>query len=100
MKNDISMTSIKDYATKAKDAVIKYRHILFALLVAGVLGFMFLRIANMSTAEPENYQVEEAKTIQALKLNEDSIDIILSLQDRNISIEALFDPGRYDPFND
>lgn len=100
MKNDLSVTSIKDYAAKAKDIVIKYRHILFALLVAGVIGFMFLRIANMSTAEPEGYQINEAKTVQALKLNEDSIDIILSLQDRNISIEALFDPGRYDPFND
>lgn len=100
MKNDLKTASLKDYAINTKEFIAKYRHILFALLVASVLGFMFLRIANMSTAEPEDYQINEAKSIQALKLNEDSIEVIQQLQSRNISIEALFDPGRYDPFND
>ena len=100
MKNDLNISSLKDSINNAKEFIVKYRHVLFIILVASVVGFMFIRIAKMSTAEPKDYQINEVKTVQKLKLNEDSIEIIQNLQDRNISIQALFDPGRYDPFND
>jgi hypothetical protein len=100
MKQDLKTLSIKDNLIAVKDSIIKYRHILFTVLVSAVLGFMFIRIATMSTSEPEDYQVAEAKIVKEIKLNEDSIQIIRQLEDKNISIQTLFDPGRYDPFND
>lgn len=97
---DLNILSLKDYFTNAKDFIVKYRQIIFAVLVASVISFMALRIAAMSTAQPESYQIEEAKTVKKLELNEKSIEMIQNLQDQNISINALFEENRYDPFND
>jgi DNA-binding Xre family transcriptional regulator len=53
----------------------------------------------MANSEPTSNQISEAKLVQAVKLDENSILIIKQLEDKNINLEALFVPGRYDPFN-
>lgn len=100
MKNDLNITSVRDYGTTIKDFVVRYRFVLFITIVSLIIGFMFIRIASMSTSEPTEAQITEAEKVEVVKMSDDSVLVIQQLVDRNISIEALFDPGRYDPFND
>ena len=62
---------------------------------------MILRIAQMSTMEPIPQQKTEAlQSIKIVKIDESAITVIKQLENKNIAIDTLFDPGRYDPFND
>ena len=101
MKNDLNLTSIVDAFTNIKNFIVRYRFVIFILIISLILGFMFIRISKMSTAKPTSEQIAEAKaSIQVIKIDEDDIEAIKILEDRNINIEALFESGRYDPFND
>lgn len=100
MKNDLSTLSLKNSLVKFKDFVVRYRFVIFIIIVSLIIGFMFIRIAIMSTAVPNSQQEAEAKNVQVVEIDNESILIIKQLEDKNISIQALFDPGRYDPFSD
>ena len=98
---DLQLQSLTKYVTGVKNWIIKYRISLFVTAVAVAFGFMTLRIATMSTAEPTSQQKAEALvSIKVVKIDENAIEVINQLQDKNIPVETLFDPGRYDPFND
>lgn len=100
MKN-LNSQSLKASIVTLKDWIVKYRISIFIFIVATILGFMLLRISNMATLEPTDTQKVEAKaSIKIVRVNEDAISVIKNLQDKNISVETLFDPGRYDPFSD
>lgn len=98
---DIHSPSIKDTFTTMKNWLVRYRVTLFIVSGTAVLAFMIFRISQMSTMEPTDAQKTEAKqSVKVVKVNENTVTIIKNLQGNNISIEALFEPGRYDPFND
>jgi hypothetical protein len=82
-----------------KDFIARYAVILFIVFVALVFGFLTLRIANYSNHEPTEVQIEETlSSIKTVKLDEESIEKIEELQDRNINLESLFNNGRANPF--
>ncbi len=82
-----------------KDWVAHHAVIIFVVCVGLVFGFLTLRIASYSNEEPSDDQIEERlSTAQALRLNNEAIQKIQELQDRNISLESLFDNGRDNPF--
>ena len=98
---DLNITSLKNKLTGVKNWVVRYRILLFVIVVSSVLGFMILRIAQMSTQEPTEQQKAEALlTVKVVKIDEKAITVIKQLESKNISIQTLFEPGRYDPFND
>lgn len=98
---DLKLTPFINLAMSVKNWLIKYRVILFIVVVSSAYGFMILRIAQMSTIEPTQQQKSEALlSVKIVKINEEAITVIKQLEDQNISIETLLDPGRYDPFND
>lgn len=85
--------------TAAKDFVSLHAVTISIVLLVSVFGFMVARIYQLSSAEPTQAQIDEKLVgIKALKLDESTVSIIKSLEDRNISIESLFNNGRTNPF--
>jgi hypothetical protein len=83
----------------AKDWIARYAVIIFIVCVGLVFSFLTLRIASYSNQEPSDDQIEERlSTAQTVKLNNEAVQKIQELQDRNISLESLFDNGRNNPF--
>lgn len=99
MKKNTRNTSIRGSLISVKDYIVRHRFVLFIIIVAVIISFMFIRISMMSTAEPKSYEKAEAKSVKVIRIDEDSITVIKQLQDKNISIETLFSQDRYDPFN-
>lgn len=82
-----------------KDLIVRFKIILFVLFVVGVFGYITLVISYYSNAEPTQDQIENKKlTVKLVKLDEKAIEKIKELQDKNISIESLFNNGRDNPF--
>lgn len=78
---------------------IRYAVVIFIIMVAGILGFMTLQISLYSNAEPTSDQIDEKKnSLKQVKLNDESVQKIQELEDKNINIESLFNNGRDNPF--
>jgi membrane glycosyltransferase len=99
--NNLNIQSIKSSLQSLITLLSRYRVIIFVTLITGAFGFMIIRITSMATMEPTTQQKLEANAaVKVVKINEDTVRVIEQLQSRDIVIEALFEPGRYDPFTD
>lgn len=94
--------SIHGGAFKQKIAILgrvvnRYKAVLFFLLLAGLYGFILLRINTLSKVAPSEEQVITVKKT-AVKIPESTIRKIQSLRDNSIRVQTLFDEARDNPF--
>lgn len=86
------LVSIKDFTS------LHVITISIVILVA-IFSFMIVRIHQLASVEPTQAQIDEKLAgVKSLKLDEPTVTLIKSLEDRNISIESLFNNGRTNPF--
>lgn len=85
--------------TPIKNIFVRYSVLIFIVFVVGVFSYMTLRIAHYANLEPNELQIDEKKTsLKVVKLDDAAVAKLKELQDKNISIESLFDNGRENPF--
>lgn len=85
--------------TPVKNFVSHYAVLMFIAGVVIVLAYMTYSIAHYSNVEPSELQINEKKaSLKVVKLNDAAVKKIQELQDKNISIESLFNNGRANPF--
>jgi hypothetical protein len=95
MKKDIILTKLNF----VKDFIVRYAVMIFFVGIALVFGFLILKISSYSNYEPSDDQIEESLTaVRTVRLNDEAVQKIEELQDRNISLESLFNNGRANPF--
>lgn len=95
----MKLDNITAKLTIVRDKVGRYAIIIFIICVALVFGFLTIKIANYSNDEPNDAQIEERlSTLKTVKLNDEAVQKIEELQDRNINLESLFNNGRANPF--
>jgi Flp pilus assembly protein CpaB len=98
---DQYIDQISKYTNPVIAFVRRYAVILFVVAFAGLAGFLVLRIGELSRVEPEVAQIEQRlEEVRKAKVDEDTIESLQVLEDKNISIESLFDNGRVNPFED
>lgn len=99
MKNNINQ--LKKYIKSLLQFVAKYSAILFVLIIASLAGYLVIRIGYLSRLEPTQVQIDQkVDEIKQTTTDTESINKLKELEGRNISIEALFDNGRTNPFED
>ncbi len=99
MNLNLNSPTIKNQIVPIKNFVYRYSLILFILFVVVVLGFMTIRISYYSNLEPNEFQIEEKQTLlKPVKLDDNAVSKVNELQEKNITIESLFDNGRANPF--
>lgn len=98
MKNSIA--KLQEQFAKIYQFMIRYRVTLFIIFASITLSVMLADISRMSDASPSQVQISEAEqSVKIVRFKESSITVIKSLKENNITIDTLFDPNRYDPFN-
>lgn len=104
MNKDLSSFDIKQipvYIKRFINKVKKFMVPLFLLLVIGVNSFLIYRINQYSSQEPSPEQLaEQQSTIKRIIIDEESIEKILKLEERNIAVKALFKEARDNPFRE
>lgn len=79
----------------------RYRITLFIVSFVTLYGFLVIQINNFTNREPDPAAVtEKQQTIRRLKIDQDSIDRILELEEQNIDVKTLFEQARQNPFNE
>lgn len=88
-------------ATSVKNGFLRYRMIIFVVFVAIVYGFVFWQINKATNAAPSPLAVSDGKPTNAKIQNIDAATIakIEQLKDNSVSVKALFDKARNNPFS-
>lgn len=87
----------KDFTKKYK----KYASFAFILIILLMYTFLVYRISKFSLAEPNTGSIEQQlQSSGKLKIDQDSINKILKLEEQNVNVQSLFEGARDNPFED
>jgi hypothetical protein len=100
MKNgNLDLASLTPLAGKALRRVRTYQAFLFFLIVASCYGFILWRI-NVYSNTPANLNEETAQIGSQPHVDPVTVKKILDLQDNSVSVQALFNQARQNPFQE
>jgi hypothetical protein len=76
-----------------------YKALIFFLLIASLYGFILWRINVYSNASPDQ-NVEDAQVAAQPHIDQSTVQKLLSLQSNSVSVQALFNEARQNPFQE
>ena len=102
MKNsklNLNIKSLPVILEEIGHLVSRYALILFLLLLVAVYGFVLLQIGSLSNAQPSSTAVSsQAQTVAIPHIDPTVVQQIQNLQDNSVSVQALFNQARTNPF--
>jgi hypothetical protein len=99
MKLDINKIPV--LLSRLKDLIKPYIGFVIVIVILGMYGVVIWQIRAYVTQEPSEIKVaQELTTINIPKVDEEAINRITQLEDRNIQVKALFENARQNPFNE
>jgi Tfp pilus assembly protein PilO len=83
------------------ERISRYKIVIIILMVALVYGFIFLRISQLSGAQPSQSMIDaKTSTIKTTRVDKNVVQQLQSLQDNSVSVKALFETARNNPFQE
>jgi hypothetical protein len=77
----------------------RYAILLFLVFVAGLYGFVVLRVDTLNSAQPSADAVSsQVKAARVPHIDQSVVQQLQSLQDNSVSVQTLFDQARNNPF--
>jgi len=95
----LDIKTIEEELGREATKLNKYSLVLFILFIALIYGFVLFRINSLSHAEPSTTAISsQVKTTHVAHIDESVVKQLESLQDNSVSVQALFDQARSNPF--
>ncbi|HVA10748.1 MAG TPA: hypothetical protein VNG32_01100 [Candidatus Dormibacteraeota bacterium] len=95
----MNIHTLQDQLLNTLRKLLRARVILFLLLVAVVYGFLILRINTLKNAQPST-GAAVSQINSSTNIDQATIDKITLLQDNSVSVQALFNQARQNPFHE
>lgn len=93
--------NIKDRLFTVASGAKRYSVIIFFLFLAGIYGFLVLRIVTLNQATPDQAVIAtKLKTAGVPHIDQSVLDKIQKLQDNSVEVKTFFDQGRDNPFQE
>ncbi|MBC7707888.1 hypothetical protein H7Y63_01560 [Polaromonas sp.] len=100
MKNILPPKATAAAGTTAT-VLVRYKLVIFVLLIACVYGYIILTISSLSSSQPTPDQISaESRPIKSTKIDKKVIQQLQQLQDNSVSVKTLFDEARNNPFQE
>lgn len=97
----LDLKALPDRLSTLLQPLRRYYVLLFFLLLAIVYGVMLQRINSLSNAQPSADAVaEQVKTTPQPHIDQSVVKQVETLQDNSVSVQALFDQARSNPFQE
>lgn len=100
MKNQ--KLNLASLLTTARSLAVKFRRysfLLFVVFVSVLYSFVVFRVNSLVSTEPSPEAVAgHVKAAQVPKIDETVVKQLKSLEDNSVSVQALFDEARRNPF--
>ena len=95
----LDIKSLKHKAAGLIATLQRYGLAAFIILVLGIYGFVMMRITTLNAAEPSDDQVtSQVKAVRVPRIDDKVVQQLNSLEDNSVSVKALFDEARSNPF--
>ena len=79
----------------------RFKVLLFVIIVAGVYGYVLLQITPLSSAQPTAEQINtQTKPIKTAHIDKAIVRQLQQLQDNSVTVQALFNNARDNPFQE
>lgn len=98
---NLEVGNILVYLDKALSVIKRYRIVLFVIFVVAIYGFLLVRINTLDSAQPkEDAVAKQLKTQAKPHIDENVVKHLQNLQDNSVSVQALFNQARQNPFHE
>lgn len=95
----LNLKALLDKALVKLSVLRQYSVVIFVVFVAGMYGFLLFRINTLNSTQPTADQVSvRVKAVQIPHIDEKVVQQLKSLQDNSVSVQALFNEARNNPF--
>ncbi len=95
---------LKMSLAQAKTVLVKlrrYSFVAFLIFVAGIYGFILLRINVLSTTPPSDGEIiNQSANARVPRVDPAVLKQLQSLQDNSVSVKTLFEDTRNNPFQE
>lgn len=96
---NLSLSSIKPIFSKFVAGLSRYGVVLFFILIAGVYGFVVLRINLLSNIQPSQSDIDAQTTSTSVpRIDPKVAEQLEKLEDNSVNVQTLFDEARNNPF--
>jgi hypothetical protein len=100
-QNKPTRASLKSAVTHYGSMVVRYKVLLFAVVVAGVYGYVIVQINSLNSETPSDEQIAaQADPIRSANIDPKTIEQLKSLRDNSVNVQSLFDFARDNPFQE
>jgi hypothetical protein len=92
---------LKNQVQQVGEAVFRLRIVLFLLLLVVLYGFVLWRIQSLSNTQPDQQAIDlqVSKTTRP-RIDQALVDKIEQLESSNVTVQALFNEARKNPFRE
>jgi hypothetical protein len=102
MSTDKKSLDIKSFIAKGSGVLKKlrrYSFVLFVVFVAALYGFVVLRISSLSNTQPSSESVAgQVQAAEVPHIDQQAVQQLNSLRNNSVSVQALFNQTRNNPF--
>ena len=97
--NKLNIKAMASTFKKVRVIFQRYNFAFFMVLVVVLYAFLLLRVSTLSNAEPASDEViKQVKGGQVTRIDPLIVKQLESLRDNSVSVQALFDQARNNPF--
>lgn len=98
----MKMNELADQLQMLPDKILKLRKVLFVALVIVLYVFVALRVNVLSGAQPNQKAIasQESTIPPEPQIDQATVNKIKQLQNNSVSVQALFNEARQDPFQE
>jgi hypothetical protein len=97
--NDLTLSGITDNLSGVWKVLRGYKAFIFFLVVASLYGYIIWRI-NVYSNTPPSQAVESAGLTAQAHIDPSVVQKLESLQNNSVSVQALFNQARQNPFQE
>ena len=92
---------IKQQVAGIAHKLLRYRVLIFILLIGSVYAYMLVTISSLSNIQPSSNNVNgELSAIRTPKLDQSVVKQLEALRDNSVSVKTLFQNTRDNPFHE
>ena len=78
-----------------------YSFVIFVVFVAALYGFLLLRVSSLGNAQPSQTSIDSQVQAAAIPhIDQKVVQQLKSLQDNSVTVKALFNQARSNPFQE
>lgn len=95
----MKLDQISTILRRALEILTRFQYSIIGVVIVGLFIYAVGVINSQLSPQRDQAAYDEAlSNIKSVKFNQDAVETIVRLKDLNVDVNAIFDPGRTNPF--